>query len=389
MKGLSIEDITGIAKLQLSAHPERVVLPFVGIANYRLFAALRHPVNRGIKVPSSFKSVTPSQTEKPNLRKVSKPISHYRLDDLDLGDKQIKRAIVQASSIVNSDIPLLIQGETGSGKEIFAQAFHRSSERAKSSLVAVNCAAIPSELVESELFGYVRGAFTGANNKGSSGYIREAHGGTLFLDEIGDMPLRVQARLLRVLQEKSVTPLGTTESYSVDFRLVCATHHSLREGVKNKTFREDLYYRVNGLTVFLPSLRNRSDLTELVKLILIEQSQGGSPKAINEDVLNLMNSHRWPGNLRQLANVLRVSSALAEQDEIHINDLPDDFYFDLEGINEVLDPEIPDGHSAEQDWRQSLPDLYQAMEQNITKVANIMGVSRNTIYKRLKELGIK
>lgn len=381
--GLNIEAVTGIAMLQLSAHPENQTLSFVGLSNYRLFGTIKRPMETVIRAPVAARA--------PASHKVQ-PVSPQKkgLHQLDLGDPKMQKAIKQALSVVNSDIPLVIQGETGVGKEVFAKAVHTSSDRAGAKFVAVNCAAIPSELVESELFGYVKGAFTGASNKGSMGYIRQADGGTLLLDEIGDMPLRVQARLLRVLQEKTVTPLGSTESYPVDFRVICATHQPLRQAVAEKRFRDDLYYRINGLTLFLPALRERKDIPSLVQTLLSELASGTSV-AISSDVQALFVRHTWPGNIRQLQNVLRVALALSAQRTVYKQHLPDDFFLDLDQ-NAVLPMKEKREHTLSNDqshWRESLPSLYSSTDGNITRIAEISGVSRNTVYKRLRSLGLK
>ncbi|MDD1795301.1 sigma-54-dependent Fis family transcriptional regulator [Enterovibrio sp. ZSDZ42] len=383
--GLDIGSVTGISALKLSAHPEHHPLSFIGLSKYRLFGTIKRPVNRAIRSPLSVPFPI-SGSSIPSQKAAIKP-SERQLQHLDLGDIKMQKAIRQAQSVVNSDIPLVIQGETGVGKEVFAKATHASSSRAHKKLVAVNCAAIPADLVESELFGYVKGAFTGANTKGSIGYIRQADGGTLMLDEIGDMPLHVQARLLRVLQEKAVTPLGSTESYSVDFRVICATHQSLREAVAQKKFREDLYYRINGLTLFLPALKERSDINALVNVLLPELA-GEISTQIDDEVFALFNRHPWPGNIRQLVNTLRVALALSNNERVQTHHLPDDFFLDLR--NDVIplssQPEVTPRVAS---WRESLPLLYAETEGNITRIAEISGVSRNTIYKRLRMLGIK
>ncbi|PMN92610.1 transcriptional regulator [Enterovibrio norvegicus] len=424
LRGLSIDLVTGISALHLSVHPENQTLSFIGLPKYRLFATVKHPQVAHIPrvaTPAAFSHTKLNVAASSPASKAPTSTSARILPMLDLGDGKMHRAIRQAQSVVNSDIPLVIQGETGVGKEVFAQAVHATSERASEKLVAVNCAAIPAELVESELFGYVKGAFTGASAKGSLGYIRQADGGTLFLDEIGDMPLHVQARLLRVLQEKSVTPLGSTDSYPVDFRIVCATHQSLRDAVASKQFRDDLYYRVNGLTLFLPSLRERTDLRELVAELLMSLSEQGASPMISDDVMSLFQAHPWPGNIRQLVNVLRVALALSDGDVITRHHLSDDFFLDLQ-LNERTLAEIATIDKAEQKaeihadestdslgndvvnplssqyspqpiipsrWQDTLPALFHSTEGNISKIAQITGVSRNTVYKRLRQLGLK
>ncbi|OYU76380.1 MAG: sigma-54-dependent Fis family transcriptional regulator, partial [Burkholderiales bacterium PBB5] len=187
------------------------------------------------------------------------------LAQLRTGDAQVASVVDKIRRVIDRDIPMLILGETGTGKELLARAIHMDSARAKQPFVAVNCASIPETLIEAELFGYEDGAFTGARRKGAVGKIVQANGGTLFLDEIGDMPVGLQAHLLRVLQERQVTPLGSAKSVAVDVSIICATHRNLREMIEAKQFREDLFYRLNGLAVRLPPLRERSDLMALVR----------------------------------------------------------------------------------------------------------------------------
>ena len=210
-----------------------------------------------------------------------------------------------------SRLRLLLQGESGVGKELFARAMHDSGPRRAQSFVAVNCTALPENLIEAARFGYQGGAFTGARREGAPGRIREAHGGTLFLDEIGDMPLSLQARLMRVLQDREVVPLGGGKPVALDFALVCATHRHLPAEMQAGRFREDLYYRLNGLTLQLPALRERSDLDHL----LARELQGLVPDravSIAPDLLQVLRRYRWPGNMRQLDNALRTACALLD-----------------------------------------------------------------------------
>ena len=245
---------------------------------------------------------------------------------LDLGDPTIGAAIRKASKVIGHDIPLMIEGESGSGKEMFARAFHAEGPRSSGPFVALNCAAIPEGLIESELFGYREGAFTGALRSGSIGKIQQADGGTLFLDEIGDMPLSLQARLLRVLQDRTVTPLGGTKSLTVDIKIICATNRRLRDEIAAGRFREDLYYRLNGLLLTLPPLRNRADRIALAGSILRILSQGDERIGFSLGVLDLFSRHSWPGNIRQLTNVIRTALALRDgENEITVEHLPEDF----------------------------------------------------------------
>ena len=229
---------------------------------------------------------------------------------LQTGDAQMEAVIAKVRRVINRDIAVLVLGETGTGKELLARAIHQDSHRAHHPFVAVNCASIPETLIESELFGYEEGAFTGARRKGAIGKILQAHGGTLFLDEIGDMPLPLQAGLLRVLQERQITPLGATKPVSVDVAVIAATHRNLRDMIAAQTFREDLYYRLNGLVVRLPALRERSDLDAIVKKILRAECAGRLPD-LSDDVSQLLRRYHWPGNIRQLGNVLRTAAVMA------------------------------------------------------------------------------
>lgn len=244
---------------------------------------------------------------------------------LNTGDQQIAKVIEKVGKVIDKDIPILILGETGTGKEILAQAIHNDSPRQDKPFVAVNCASIPETLIESELFGYEDGAFTGAKKKGAQGKIMQANGGTLFLDEIGDMPMSLQARLLRVLQERVVTPLGSQKSYPVNLMVICATHRNLRDQIAQGLFREDLYYRLHGLVVRLPALRDRSDLPKIIERILENESENPD-LTLDRDVLSAFREHSWPGNIRQLTNILRTASVMAcDRPQISWDDLPDDF----------------------------------------------------------------
>jgi sigma-54 dependent transcriptional regulator, acetoin dehydrogenase operon transcriptional activator AcoR len=241
------------------------------------------------------------------------------------GDPQIELLVQKLRRIIDRDIPILVLGETGTGKELLARAVHQDSARARQPFVAVNCASIPESLIEAELFGYEDGAFTGARRKGAPGRIVQANGGTLFLDEIGDMPLALQARLLRVLQERSVTPLGSTKTIAVDIAVIGATHRNLREMINRHEFREDLYYRLNGLALRLPPLRERTDLDVVARRIVVGHRPKDPPE-ISPQVMELFRRYPWPGNIRQLANVLRTAAVMsAGESTITAVHLSDDF----------------------------------------------------------------
>ena len=318
---------------------------------------------------------------------------HY----LKTGDAQIETIVHKVQRVLNKDIPLLILGETGTGKELLARAVHQDSSRARQPFVAVNCASIPESLIEAELFGYEDGAFTGARRKGASGRIVQANGGTLFLDEIGDMPLSLQARLLRVLQERCVTPLGGHKSIAVDIAVVSATHRNLRDMITAGLFREDLYYRLNGLVVRLPALRDRSDLRAVARRILLLESPVSTP-TISAPVMALFQRYAWPGNIRQLANVLRTAAVMASNEaEITEEHLSDDFHEDV-----LRAPAVQASAAAEtspvaaaapaQSPPRTLGESEIALIQaavdaangNISEASRQLGISRNTIYRKLR-----
>ncbi|MEY4752084.1 MAG: hypothetical protein RIQ60_4298 [Pseudomonadota bacterium] len=319
---------------------------------------------------------------------------------LDSGDAALHEVISRARRVVDKPIALLIHGESGVGKEVFARALHACGPRRAGPFVAVNCAALPETLIEAELFGYQPGAFTGARREGAPGRVREAQGGTLLLDEIGDMPLAMQARLLRVLQDRAVVPLGGGKAVPVDFSLICATHRSLREAIAQGRFREDLYYRLNGLTLTLPPLRERADLAVLVRRILDGiggESLGGRRISLAPELARAFAAYRWPGNLRQLANALRTACALLGDDEPEIGwqHLADDLAADLAAERstrraadrsaqaEVLDPDA--NLRLQQDH--TVRRVLDTCGGNLSEAARRLGISRNTLYRRLRAGG--
>jgi len=249
------------------------------------------------------------------------------LAQLRTGDAQLDSVLDKIRRVLDSDIPILIVGETGTGKELLARAIHTDSARGKQAFVAVNCASIPGSLIEAELFGCEDGAFTGVLRNGSPGKIVQAKGGTLFLDEIGDMPVALQARLLRVLQERLVMPLGGSKSVAIDVTIICATQPNLREMIEQKPFRENLFYRLNGLAVKLPPLHERSDLQALARRILDRESAGRRLDPAPE-VQPLFQHYDWPGNVRQLFNLLRSACVMAADPLITRQHLSDDFLED-------------------------------------------------------------
>ncbi|MDB5765677.1 MAG: acoR [Collimonas fungivorans] len=305
---------------------------------------------------------------------------------LNTGDPHMATLIGKLDKVIGRDIPILIAGETGTGKELLAQAIHNDSPRKNSAFVAVNCASIPETLIESELFGYEEGAFTGARKKGGQGKLLQANGGTLFLDEIGDMPLSLQARLLRVLQERVVTPLGSTKAIPVNLAVICATNRNLRELIAANLFREDLYYRLNGLVVKLPALRERSDLDVIVDRLLAEAGNEGRCCSVAPDIMELFRRHSWPGNFRQLSNLLRTAVVMAGDDGlIRLEHLPDDFLEDVQAapLLAVAAVSTDGAGSLEHLAQAAVRKSYEACGGNVSATAKALGVSRNTVYRKL------
>lgn len=306
---------------------------------------------------------------------------------LDSGDAQWRVAAEKGRKVIDKGIALLVTGESGVGKELFAKALHACSARHDKAFVAVNCAALPEHLIEAELFGYVAGAFTGASRQGSKGRMREADGGTLLLDEIGDMPLTLQTRLLRVLQERQVVPVGCSTAHAVDFNLMCATHQDLQQAVEQGRFRADLFYRINGMNLRLPALRERSDMEVLCQRILKEFSTDAH-LSLAPDVLRAMKAFHWPGNLRQLSHVLRAAVALLDEHECHIDwlHLPDDVALALQRHTLGLPDDVP----AQNLHALSLKAIQQALENargNVSAAARQLGISRQTLYRKLQQEG--
>ncbi|WP_036302262.1 sigma-54-dependent Fis family transcriptional regulator [Methylotenera sp. L2L1] len=369
---------------QLFDIPFNSLLRQTGSAD-KLIVPLR--LNNGARIYVQVELLHKKQQISTTPPAIVKRTSAANLDLLDSGDAKISRAIQQIKQVLSRDIPILIQGETGVGKELFACAIHEASAQHKGPWIAVNCAALPEGLIEAELFGYEEGAFTGARRKGSPGKIEQANGGTLFLDEIGDMPLSLQARLLRVLQERTVTPLGSSKSIPVNFSLISATNLKLKEKVDSGEFRSDLYYRLNGLSVALPPLRERSDLQALIDVILHIEQAGNIE--ITPDVMDVFKAHSWPGNIRQLHNVLRTALALADGTPISTLHLTQDFIDEMPQAKPCLTAESSSTSLDLDDLTsQAIRHAMQTEAGNVSAVARQLGISRNTLYRKLKAMGI-
>jgi transcriptional regulator of acetoin/glycerol metabolism len=294
------------------------------------------------------------------------------LRQLSFGDPAMEALQARAAKLADRHIPILIKGETGSGKEYLARAIHDSNAK-PGPFIAVNCAAIPEQLIESELFGYVPGAFTGAMQKGKTGLIEAANGGTLFLDEIGDMPLALQSRLLRVLSESEIQPVGALKPKPVKFRLLSASHRDLAALAAEGRFREDLLYRLNAATLTLPSLRQRQDFDNLVDHLLRRiGEEEGETITLDRAARKVLAGYGWPGNLRELDNTLRVAAAIATDATITIDCLPEHFQAEIAMGNGRTD-------------QQALHRELDACGNNISALARKLGVNRSTIHRRLKQ----
>ncbi len=320
------------------------------------------------------------------------------------GDPALDRQIERAAKLVNSPMSVLLTGETGSGKEHFAKALHQASERRARPFVAVNCAAIPEALIESELFGHLPGSFSGAGPRPKRGLIQEADGGTLFLDEIGDMPRDLQARLLRVLAEREVLPIGATKPTPVNIRVIAATHCDLEALVRERRFRDDLYYRLNGAHIVLPPLRERRDLAWLIQRMLASVTPTGhEPPRLSSEVSERLHAHAWPGNLRELRNVIEFACAVCSDGLIVLGDLPDGFQSrparpslpqDSVDAAAVASHTLPPAQPVEPaatvagDQRIWLLEELRAVHGNVSAAARRLGISRMTMYRRMKRAGI-
>lgn len=311
--------------------------------------------------------------------------SRFTWEQIISQDPYVEKIKKSAMKAAKGRSTILIRGESGTGKELFAHAIHSSSARGDSNFVIVNCAAIPEHLLESEFFGYEDGAFTGARQKGKIGKFDLANGGTLFLDEIGDMSLALQAKLLRVLQEREFYRVGGTERIHVDVRIIAATNRPLETMVQSGHFREDLYYRLNVISLNIPPLRERQHDIHLLTEVLMENLNrmlGTSINGMQEQVLNVLANYDWPGNVRELRNVLERAMTFSEHGKIQLEDLPEYIVDKVENKNFVNDTSFKMAESAE---RTAIEKALFASEGNKTKAAELLGISRSGLYEKLKK----
>jgi len=371
----------------------------------RIFATLRAPATRTRTAELQRRAPMPEATRTAEGTTEVPGFSH-----LALNDPRVRGNVDRALKIANRDIPAMLLGETGTGKEAFARALHDFSDRRSKPFVALNCAAIPENLIESELFGYREGAFTGAKSKGARGKILQADGGTLFLDEIGDMPLQLQCRLLRVLAEGEVLALGAETPVPVQLHIVCATHQNLPELVAQGRFREDLYYRLNGAVFQLPPLRERTDIREVIDKVLTEEAEAMERPELSLDsgASAALEGHHWPGNIRQLRHAMRYACAIAEGHVIRREHFPPDLFTGLRPSAAIDTGPVPLRESAyaqplrapvappppinltdsEAMLRAQMMETLRRNQWQVKLSAQELGMSRATFYRKLARFNI-
>jgi len=328
----------------------------------------------------------------------SRSTAKYSIDDIISQSSVVHHFKKRAKSFAGIDLPVLISGESGVGKELFAHSIHQLSDRSDKPFISINCSAIPETLLESELFGYESGAFTGASRDGKKGKFEMAHGGTIFLDEIGDLPLNMQAKMLRVLQESQIEKIGNPNSVDIDVRIVAATNHNLLDSIKDQKFRSDLYYRLNVLNLNIPPLRDRTEdiplLIEHFRSLFFQKT--GIYKDIDKDVYQLLESYQWPGNVRELKNIIFRLMVIAETESITKDLIPEEIISEImtgfaDGVQvDVIEkPDVTLSHILKDIEMKVIQDTLTICGQNKSKAADMLGIQRMTLYRKMKELGIE
>jgi transcriptional regulator with PAS, ATPase and Fis domain len=292
----------------------------------------------------------------------------------------IREAIKMARKVAPTDISVLLQGETGTGKELFAQAIHQSSDRKNGPFTALNCSAFPKDMLESELFGFKKGAFTGADES-KKGLIEEADAGTLFLDEISEMDIGLQAKLLRFLENKRFIKLGETRERSVDIRVIAAANKNLKNEVEHQVFRDDLYYRLAGFKIELPPLRERKGDIQLLTNLFIKRFNE-KVQRIDKETMQLLLSYPWKGNIRELKNIIERAVLLAENRTITPELLPSEFRKDISSSRN------PSSHSLKEVERLHIKKVLENVEGNKTKAAEILAIGTSTLYRKIEAYGL-
>ncbi len=396
LSDLHMGDVSGIDLLQLwkKRKPDTHFIVLTGHGNVDTavqaikngaFDYITKPVNPEEIILLIRRAIETQEKDKEidNLRR--RLDQKFGLDQIVGQSKQMKDVYAKIQRAAPVDSTVLVLGESGTGKELVAQALHHNSPRKKNAFVAVNCAAVPATLVESELFGHVRGAFTGATDK-RMGRFEQADGGTLFIDEIGDFELPLQAKLLRVLETLTVTPVGGHEDRKVNVRVLAATSRDIIKMVADGTFRQDLYYRLNVVQITLPPLRDRpDDIPVLVEHFLkeIATNKGTPPRRVSPEVMRRFVSYRWPGNVRELRNTLESMMVLAEGEQLTERDLPERI---TESAGMTATPkEIPTGLTMEELEKLAITKALDSCAGNRTHAANRLGISVRTLQRKLRQ----
>ncbi|MBA2174799.1 sigma 54-interacting transcriptional regulator [Halobacillus locisalis] len=308
----------------------------------------------------------------------------YSLHDIISSSPEISHVKEKVKKTAHSDVSVLLRGESGTGKELFAHSIHHLSERSTKPFVKVNCAAIPNDLIEAELFGYEEGAFTGAKKGGKRGKFQMAHGGTLFLDEIGDMPMHAQVKILRVLQEGEVEAVGSESTELIDVRIIAATNQQLEKLIEENRFREDLYYRINVVPIQIPPLRERGDDIRVLAKYFVQKAAdriGKRITGIDEAVYDVLQRYSWPGNIRELENTLESAVHLTDESFIGMDDLPghiqpeSSIFQEQENLKQIL----------EKTEKQTIERTLNRTDGDKSKAAEWLGIGKSSLYEKIKK----
>ncbi len=399
-----VTDITmpGISGMEVLAkvHEREAGLPVIMITAYGTienavqamkqgaFDYITKPFDRDELRFTLDKALRMRRLEKENVELRAEVTDRYRFENIVGGSEKIREVLDLAGRVSASDATVLITGERGTGKELLAKGIHFNSPRADGPFVAVNCAAIPETLIESELFGHVKGAFTGAV-KDKEGKFELADGGTILLDEIGDLRIDLQAKILRVLQERVVDRVGDTKSIPVDVRVIASTNRDIEQLIKEGKFREDLHDRINVVALRMPPLRERRDDIPLLVTYFLRKFNTGSDVSMDQEAFNALLSYGWPGNVRELESVIERASVLKRGNVITLADLPEKLKKEKGGIENII-LNLPDEGIALEDLEKNL--IIKALEKhkgNQTRAAEYLGITRPTLIYRMEKYGLK
>ncbi len=399
-----ITDITmpGMSGMEVLArvHEADELLPVVVITAYGTiesaveamkkgaFDYITKPFNRDELRLTLARAIRMRRLERENVELRAEVTDRYRFESIVGTSGKLREVLEMAGRAAPSDASVLITGESGTGKELLAKGIHYNSSRSKGPFVAVNCAAIPEGLIESELFGHVKGAFTGAI-RDKEGKFELAHGGTLFLDEIGDLRVDLQAKILRTLQEREVDRVGGRHPVGVDVRVVAATNKDIERLVKEGGFREDLYYRLSVIVLPVPPLRERREDIPILVSHFLKKFGAGADVRIDEDALSAIKSYGWPGNVRELENVIERATVIRRGDVITLADLPDKLKKEKTDVANII-LNLPDEGISLEELEKSL--IVKALERhkgNQTRAAEYLGITRPTLIYRMEKYGIR